>query len=355
MKTGIIWGFVITFAALPAAVQAQDFTADSLDLPRHAPTWRFEMANDVMFDSDNQFTNGFSVQKYSLIGDDIDQLEGAPGFFKGLARRLLPEDDGLLYRRGFRIGQNMVTPDEIENPNIILDDIGYHGFLGVESNWIAFNDEKFRGFATTIGLVGEYSLAEAFQKGVHSLIDSTDPEGWEYQHDHEPILNFYYMAKGKFVNKESFDAAWNVDVALGNYNTGVNLGVETRIGRKPRGFTYSPDALGRGMAHDATLGRADGRSEFYMTLAARVWAWAYFMPLEGNLLVSGNEWTDDNTIDPENVTGQVGFGLHYVRPKWGVHLNWYFQTDNIDEDSLRPDLEVENNYGWLMVEWRFGD
>ena len=355
MTTRYPWLLVAALVALPTAALSETITSDSLDMPRHKPTWRFEVANDFMFDSDNQFTNGFSFRKSSTIGDDIDELTGAAVFGRSLARRVLPDRDGFLYRKSLRFGQNMGTPEEIENPNIILDDVPYHGFLAAEGSWIAFNDNDFRGFALTFGLVGEYSGAEAVQKAVHSLIDSEDPEGWDNQLDHEPVINAFYMAKHKFVNKPSFDAAWNVDVAVGNYHTGINAGVEMRLGRKGRGFTYTPDPLGRGMAYEATLGRLDQQNEFYFSLAARAWAYAVFLPLEGNILVNDNEWTDNNTIDPENVIGQLIGGIHYVRPTWGLHMTWTVASDNVDEDSLAPGVEVENSFGYLMFEWRFGD
>ena len=351
MHNRYAWLPIAVLIALPVAAQAQGTSNET----RLAPTWRFEMANDVVFDTDNQFTNGFTFQKHSAYGDDIEELEGVAGFGRFIARRVLPDWDGANYRKSLRIGQNMATPNDIENPDIILDDVAYHGFLGAESSWIAFDDYRFRGYATTFGLVGEYSGAEAIQKAVHSLIDSTDPEGWDNQLDHEPILNVYAIFKRKFVNRPSFDAAWTVDLAAGNYHTGIEAGVEMRFGRKPDGFTYTPTPLGKGMSYDGTLGRPDGRSEVYFSLAARAWAWAVFMPLEGNQFVSDNEWTDNNTIDPENVIGQLIGGFHYVRPKWGVHMTFHIASDNIDEDSLGPGASIDNDFGFIMFEWRFGD
>ena len=313
--------------------------------------WRYEIANDVIFDSDNQFTNGWSVQKHSAAADSLDEVEGVLGFGRRLASRLLPEGDGLYYRGAFRVGQNMVTPDDLEDPNIILDDVPYHGMLGVEGSWIAFNDERFNGFALTAGLVGKASLAEITQKAWHSIIDTTHPEGWEHQLDHEPVLQATYMVKRKLWNTPSFDGAVNFDASLGNYNTGVNVGLEMQLGRKPIGFTYVPDPVGKNMAYDATLGRADGRAEIYGTLAARVWAWAVFMPLEGNTFRGSNEWTENNTIDPEHVVGQAVVGFHIVKPRWGLHFSFTFQTDNIDPDSVG--VPVENNFGIITYDYRF--
>jgi len=69
--------------------------------------------------------------------------------------------------------------------------------------------------------------------------------------------------------------------------------------------------------------------------------------------VNGNEWTDNNTISPENVVGQATAGFHVVRPSWGLHFTWTIATDNVDKDTLSPGIEVENDYGFIMFEWRF--
>ncbi len=345
----------VSVATLLLVFAATDTTWAQSDSTRQNPTWRFEIANDVMFDSDNQFTNGFSFQKHSTTSADIDDLQGARAFGKGLARRLLPQRDGLVYRKGLRIGQNMATPELIEDPDIILDDVPYHGLLAAESSWIAFNDDEYTGFGLTLGIVGEYSFAEDVQKAVHSLIDATDPEGWDNQLDNEPVINVYYSKKKKFVNNDTFDLALSFDAALGNYHSGINAGAEMRIGRKPGGFTVLADPLGRSMAYDATLGRQDGRSEAYFSLIARAWAWGVFMPLEGNILVSGNEWTDNNTIDPENVVGQAIAGFHFVWQRFGVHMTWTFQTDTVKEESIGGGFSdsTDNDFGFFVFEWRF--
>jgi hypothetical protein len=188
---------------------------------------------------------------------------------------------------------------------------------------------------------------------VHSLIDATEPEGWDNQLDHEPAINVYFGKKKKIWNTPSFDGALTFDAALGNYHTGINAGAEVRIGRKPEGFTVMSDPLGRSMAYDATLGRSDGRPEYYFSLAARAWTWAVFMPLEGNMLVSGNEWTDNNTIDPEKLVGQGIAGFHFVWRSFGVHLTWTIQTDTLKEDSLGLSESGDNDFGFLVLEWRF--
>jgi len=90
-----------------------------------------------------------------------------------------------------------------------------------------------------------------------------------------------------------------------------------------------------------------------MTLVARLWSWAVLMPLEGNTFVSGNEWTEQNTIKPNRVVGQGVIGVHYVRPTWGLHLTWTMNSDTVDPDSLAPGADSNDDFGALTLEWRF--
>jgi len=307
----------------------------------------------VLFDTDNQFTNGFTVQKHSTIGADVDELRGAIPMGKGLARRILPNREDLYYRKALIIGQNMTTPNDIEEMDIILDDLPYMGLLAAQSSWVAFNDNELTGFGIDVGIVGEASLAEQVQSAVHSLIDSTDPQGWDNQLDDEPVIGFHFLRKKKLWNRPYFDGGFTAHGAVGNWLTGADLGLEIRFGRKPDGFAYTQDPIGRGLPYDAALPRRDGRAEIYFSLQARAFAWAVFMPLEGNTFASGNEWTDNNTIDPENLAGQLLGGFHVVRNSWGLHFTWLITTDLVDKNSLGQGRESEGDFGTIMVEWRF--
>jgi hypothetical protein len=315
--------------------------------------WRFEFANDAFVDSDSQFTNGISFQKHSSVSGSLDDLQGVRAFGKRLARKLLPREGDLFYRKALSVGQTMGTPTAKDDPNIILDDTPYMGFLGASSSWIGFNNTQFTGFAITAGIVGEYALAEYVQKGVHALTGATDPQGWEHQLDNEPVLNLYFSKKRKFWNTPGFDATLSGDVAVGNFMTSVSSGIEMRIGRKPGGFAYVSDPLGGGPIYDATLPRRDDRADLYMTLVARAWAWATYMPLAGNTFVDGNEWTENNTIEPEHVIAQGIVGIHYVRPSWGMHITWTINSDTVDPDSLAPDADDNDDFGAVTFEWRF--
>lgn len=322
------------------------------DAEQERATWRIEVANDTVFDSDNQFTNGFSIHKHSRTFSSLDETSGTPAFGKSLARFFLPDEDGLLYREGWAFGQNMQTPEEIELEELILNDIPFVGMLGWANSFIAFDDRRFTGFQWLMGWVGPEAGGEPVQKAAHELTGARTPRGWDNQLDNEPILNLYYMGKHKLWRYRHFDTALNYDAALGNFFTFGQVSLETRFGRMPGGFTFIPDPLGRGMDYEATI-REPGRSYLYGTVVARGTGILHALPRQGNSFRDDNPWTENNVIDMKRIVGQLIFGVHYERPRWGIHLSFWLSTKTLDEDTLTGVEDPENSFGAIMLEWKF--
>ena len=113
MKKNILNITQIILTTLVTMVVFDVASAQDVGSSQGAGTWRIEMANDVLFDSDNSFTNGFNIQQHSALFGDIDELPGGTT----LARAILPQGEGLFYRQGWTIGQNIVTPDGLLDPN----------------------------------------------------------------------------------------------------------------------------------------------------------------------------------------------------------------------------------------------
>ncbi len=223
-------------------------------------TWRFEFDNDVFFNEDNKISSGWSLQKQSAVARSWDALEDVPGFVRRWGKAIPTlTDEGLIYRAGIAISQVIQTPDDLSRSDLIEDDVPYAGALTLQATWYAFNDDEFRGFEITAGVVGPPSLAEQTQKTVHKLIGSDDPKGWDNQLSTEPVINFNYMRKQKVWRGGnpaglSFDTAINGNAGLGNLFTQASVALEMRFGQNmPRGFVYVPDPIGLSMHYKATL------------------------------------------------------------------------------------------------------
>jgi lipid A 3-O-deacylase len=316
-----------------------------------AETIRLELSNDIILSSDNQFTNGTSVVFSSPLVKSLGETKGTPAFGRSLVSWAIPEKTELKYRESWVLGQNMQTPSEIERSELIVNDVPYVGFLGWGNSFYGFNDDTFYGAQWLVGWVGEEALAEQTQTFVHTVITGDDPEGWDNQLDSEPVLNGYVSAKRRFFRNAWFDAALAGDLAVGNFFTFVQPGLELRFGDRPGGFHYIPDPIGRGMDYDATLLPGD-QTRLYATVALRGTYFAWALPREGNLLVD-NEWTDRNTVDIERMVGQTIIGLHWVGPRFGAHLSLWLSTDTVDEHSLPASEDPRNSFGSFMAEYRF--
>ena len=344
--------WIATLVWVAAALACSPLAAQEGTDYSQASTWRIEMANDVVFDSDNQFTNGFAIQKHGPAASSFDAMGGTAAFGKGLAKFFLPKGDGLTYRESWSFGQNMQTPDDIENPDIILDDLPYLGLLGWSNSFVAFNDERMSGFGWMVGVVGPASQADEVQDWFHNVISADEPLGWDNQLDDEPVLSFFYGKKKKLWRNPSFDGAVTFNAAASNFVSYGELALEMRFGRMPQGFAYVPDPIGRGLHFNATT-LDNNQTAIYGTFIVRATGFLVDMLRDGNTFVDDNEWTENNTLDPEDFIAQAMVGFHYERPKWALRFNFWFTTDTVDADSLAGNEDPENRGGTITFDWRF--
>jgi hypothetical protein len=341
-----------TLLALASALVCGTATAQDNTDYSQSSTWRWEMANDVFFDSDNQFSNGFAIQKHGPAASSLDAVGGTAAIGKGLAKFFLPKGDGLTYRESWSFGQNLQTPGDIEHPDIILNDLPYVGMLAWSNSFVAFDDQRMSAFGWMLGVVGESAFGEEVQENVHDWIGADEPLGWEHQLDDEPILSLFYTKKKKLWRKPSFDGALAFNTAASNFVSYGELALEMRFGRMPQGFAYIPDPIGRGLHFNATIPDKD-QTAMYGTFVVRATGFVVDMFREGNTFVDDNPWTENNVLDPNDVIGQLVVGFHYERPKWALRFNFWFTSDTVDPDLLPADEDPENRGGTITYEWRF--
>jgi len=312
-------------------------------------TWRFTWDNDVVFNSDNQFSNGWSVQVHGPQASEWGAVGGTPAFGKPMARRFLPDRrGGLTFREGWSIGQAIQTPDDSQRTDLIVDDVPYAAAIAIQNTWIAYDDRDLHGFGWLVGVVGPAALGEEVQKGFHSLIGSAEPMGWRNQLRNEPLINFYYERKWKLARSSYGDLSAGAAGALGNLVTNAELKLEGRLGwNVPRGFLYVPDPIGRHLSYDSHIPpEKPVEWALYGSLSTNV------MFLGFSAFYDGNLFRDSHSIEHETVVESVVAGIHYQRRRWGVHLNVAFSTDVVDP-LLAADLpDPTDDYGSLMFEFR---
>jgi len=313
-------------------------------------TWRIDIDNDIVFESDDQFSSGTSIEKYGAASSDWTEARGTPAFGKRVARWFLPERaDGLLFREGWILGQDIQTPQDLLRKSLIVDDVPYAALLATQNTWIGFDDERLRGFGWLAGIIGPLALGEEVQKPVHRVLNLMRPMGWNNQLENEPVLNIYYVRKRKLWNTRGIDVAAGVGAQAGTLLTAADAEIETRLGwNMPGGFVYIPDPTGRSLAYDAHLPPPKpARHVAYGSMVFRV------AGIARNLFLDGNTFRDSHSIDRKAVVAEFVTGLHYQRRRWGVHAHVWLSTDTVAPGKVTSATDTKNRFGSVMLEYRY--
>ena len=132
---------------------------------------------------------------------------------------------------GISVGQNIYTPLDKENPNIILSDRPYAGYLyGSVFNTTYFvnGDERFQEIQ--LGVIGPYSYAEQTQKWVHEKTHSALPMGWDNQIPNHFAILLLERYTTHIWESKYFAIDPYAGVHLGNLEDEINAGFNVYAG-----------------------------------------------------------------------------------------------------------------------------
>ena len=355
----VFLGVLLLMANRAAAVE--DFYLDS---PYNTGALRFEIDNDAFWNRDSNFSNGWSLQYHTVRYASWEETK-APGFIKWVGNHFptLSGEDSIV-RNGHGIGQNMITPEDLANPDPPPGELPYAGTLTYSLNWQRFNRNNASIFQVSAGVLGEESLAEEFQKGVHKLIDSQDPQGWDTQRDTEPILNLSYNYTWRLAHIGTYTNGWAGQVVggpaffLGNLFTGASLGLGVKFGWNiSEGFNAFPAPPARGVFSANEIPKPSYASPhgFEIILAGRGTGLLYSVIYDGSIITSDDRDVERNDF---SLTGMIGLNYHYYK-FMSVRFAFIRTTEVIKEDSL-PDpgpgeekTSGDLSYGTVMVDFHF--
>lgn len=186
--------------------------------------------NDIVAGKDGGgYTNGIYFS-WGQRNESGDELTKPPILTLPLAWML--DDDPTYAYKLHSIGQAMVTPEDITKAIPDPADAPYAGLLFWRSTYVVVKNDFADQVATLVGIVGPSSRAEEVQKFVHKVVDSDEPQGWDYQLEDQFVWQLQRTAVWRFSTDDSspFDAVLLGDVGVGNLESLAGAGLFLRAG-----------------------------------------------------------------------------------------------------------------------------
>ncbi len=296
-----------SLAAAALFITAAAGATDDPDDPCRGKKWaayQGQGENDVLVASDatdESYTNGLL---YSQLYNPDCNPPWAERFGKRLRGWLFPGSRADV-ALGWEVGQHLFTPTDLEREELIEDDRPYAAWLygGLFYVLTATESKRQQTLELQFGLVGPAALGEEVQEGVHELISSQLPRGWDNQIPNEPGVSLIYLWRQRFGGGTA-DIVPHLGGALGTIQIYANAGLTLRLGKNISGF---PVLQNRMTAAEPEVSRKRRRWEAYLFAGADARALAH------NIFLDGTVFRDSHSVDKESFVYDLkaGFSARY--------------------------------------------
>jgi hypothetical protein len=311
---------------------------------RTSDTLTLYLENDFFAKTDRYYTSGIKISWISRDLSKYREIEAIPNRVHEYIERI-PLINNAEQQRSVSLsfGQNIYTPEDKDNQDLIEDDRPYAGITYLGLGLHSRSSQHMDTLELDVGIIGPHSYAEEIQKDIHRWNGSRYPRGWKHQLKDEPILNLFFERKWKVVqwisdSGQGFDWIPHTGVALGNAYTGVNMGGQVRFGWNiPNDFgTY---LIRPGSESSAPLNDKDPR---FLGLF-HSFGLHFFFAVDGkavlrNIMLDGNTFRDSHSVEKEpfvaDLIGGVGIMIYRVK----ITYSYVYQTKEFkrqrDEQSF---------------------
>lgn len=324
---------------LPAVLAASTGFASSAALAGDSKgTLSVSFENDMFTTSnDDNYTHGTEL---SYVSDTY-----MPNWLRATSGILPFADDNDDVRMVVNFGQQIYTPRNIAEEQLIVDDRPYAGWLFLSLGLLADSASqtrirKLEKLELIVGTVGPDSGAEDAQTWVHEQTDSTMPEGWDHQLHNEVTYDLRYQYQWMVpVINDYIDFVPQVNMMAGSSQRNIGLGMALRIGSGLRSdfgppLIY-PSASGSGYF------KPDQSFYWYF------YAGAYCRYVNYNIFLDGNRDGNSHSVDKRDWVGDVQAGLVVGAGNWRLALA------NIERTIEFESQDERDQYGSLTVSYRF--
>lgn len=329
----------------PSALYAQAPCAS-----RDFRTFSLYIENDVFAGDDDQYTNGLKLtwSRYGLseLPDDAWAHRWLYPIVKRLGFKDSSESEKALT---FSVGQNIYTPRDIEEFELIKDDRPYAGVTYVEIGFHRKSDNHMHTLGLCAGIVGPHSYAEQLQTYGHALLNSDDANGWDHQLEDEPVMCLIYDYKQKIFASNintgfGGDVIFNTGGGIGNVRTYYNIGMMMRCGwNVPNDCGNFPIQPATCFNAELKQSTCDRRNRFGVHLFLSGGGQAVLH----DIFLDGNTFRDSHSVDKKPFVGVLAGGIGLVYGKIKTVFAYVARTKSFE---TQQDPEV---FGSINISFQY--
>ncbi|MEQ8194058.1 MAG: lipid A deacylase LpxR family protein [Rhodospirillales bacterium] len=307
--------------------------------PKEKGVFSVQIENDLFGSgTDRHYTNGIRLAWSSAENDVPDWVRTAAGWVPVFAGH------GKL-RTSYEIGHSIYSPDNTSTAALIPDERPYAGYLYAGVGLVSDTGRRRDNLQFSLGIIGPSAFGEEVQRNWHSLINSSDPKGWDNQLKDEIALLLTY--ERQWWRYHDFKAAGlgvdmtpHVGFALGNVFTHAAAGLTVRIGENLESDRSSPPRIRPSLPG----------SDYFVNRDA--FGWYLFAGFEGrlvgrNIFLDGNTFRDSHSVDKKYIVGDFQAGLAVTYGRVRVAYTYVLRTKEFRQQ------DAADQFGSLSLSIRF--
>ncbi len=277
--------------------------------------------------SDRYYTNGFEI------------------FYRYLGKKQTEKINKRIH--DFRIGQYIYNPYNIRASEIFRNDRPFAGYLfGNYGMHTFYQNQSVLKLDFQAGYVGPNAFGREMQEFFHNTFGYIAVEGWEHQIRNALALQLNASYSHKILNKLSstyHDFHASADVKAGTVNSGISIGVLSRLSLKPLLPVYQSNLYQASIDRDKDAFRK--QSEFYLFLVPHLNYQLYDATIQGSMFSDNSPVTYD--VMPFRFNAEAG--LKYRKGKWDLSYVFVYRGKELKRDGVKGFIYGSITLGYFLL------
>jgi len=328
---------ILVFMFVSVNLSAKELKTSELDNSWVLERTNFQYENDLVFNSDSEYTSGIKLENIYSIKNITSRWLKMPFFYDAQNHHFT----------SIRVAQQIFTPADTISQALVTNDRPYAGWLYLDFGLHESTEDELYSFNLQVGVVGPASLAEESQKEIHRLKSIAIPQGWNNQLKNELGINLILQHKWRLVPEPLYGIESNfmpfVEASVGNVKTYARVGALMRFGVNPgNDFGSSSIDIGGESGIPTAPGSLLKKSKdwsFSVNLGLAVTAVAH------DIFLDGNTFERSHSVDKEPFVVYASYGLSARYKHFSID---YILTDTTKEFELQP---KSHEYGSILISY----